>query len=392
MKVLLVDDTLSVLLLTQAQIEEMGHKVITARDGKETIRLFEQEKPELVLLDVEMPYMNGYETARRIRSRCTEQETWIPIIFLSANRISDDDIVKGINSGGDDYLAKPLSPTVLEAKLQAMQRIHRLNQELRNKNKAVKQYHILAEQEAKLAKEVFEHITQLKQSNDSCVRSLHWPMSDFSGDLTLSAHQPSGNINVLFADFTGHGLAAALGALPVADAIYSMTEKNFKIEDVIQEINRKLFTLLPANRFCAAVGMEIDESKGVLKIWNGGLPEVLIISNKGEIRQRLASIHPPIGILTGNDDFCHCVSVSLSAGDRVYAYSDGLIEANNDQGEMFGQERLEDYLSGQEHPEQRLSGLKTQLKAFRGNAPQGDDISIIEVSLNDPRETQSKSL
>jgi diguanylate cyclase (GGDEF)-like protein len=120
MKVLLIEDTLTLLLLTSEFIAQEGHEVVTARNGEEGIQQFLTAAPDLILLDVQMPKMDGYEVARRIRALSAED--WIPIIFLSG-MVKDDDIVKGIEAGGDDYLTKPVRQTVLGAKLKAMQRI-----------------------------------------------------------------------------------------------------------------------------------------------------------------------------------------------------------------------------------------------------------------------------
>lgn len=381
MKILLVDDSASVLRLNAALIQEMGHDVITAKDGVEALELFDQQHPELVVLDVAMPNMDGYQAARQIRARSSKIESWIPIIFLSA-RISDQDIVQGIAAGGDDYLAKPIRPAVLRAKLDALQRIHRLNHRLANKTRVLKQQQELLAKEELIAKEVFEHVTSLRQVEESCLRSVQRPMTLFSGDLSLYARRPSGTLNILFADFTGHGLAAALGALPVADALYSMTAKDFAIEAIIDEINTKLVTLLPVNRFCAAVAMEIDTQNRALKIWNGGLPDALIIDNQGRVKQRITSNHPPIGIAKQGADYSQCERITLLPTDRLFAYSDGVTEANNSQGEMFGQQRLEAHFSDHKDPKRWLKTLQQSLVAFRGEAAQTDDISIIEIALS----------
>lgn len=120
MKVLLIEDTLTLVMLITDLIEREGHEVIAARDGEEGIRQFLSAAPDLILLDVLMPKMDGYEVARRIRALDTEH--WTPIIFLSG-MVKDQDIAKGIDVGGDDYLTKPVSQVVLGAKLKAMQRI-----------------------------------------------------------------------------------------------------------------------------------------------------------------------------------------------------------------------------------------------------------------------------
>ena len=127
MKVLLAEDSLTMMLTTSAIIEKSGHKIIPARDGKEALSLYESENPDLVILDVQMPEYNGYEVAEKIRSE--DREKWVPIIFLTGCT-SEDHLSQGIEAGGDDYLTKPVSSIVLNAKLNAMQRISEMQNKL----------------------------------------------------------------------------------------------------------------------------------------------------------------------------------------------------------------------------------------------------------------------
>ncbi|MFT5069067.1 MAG: diguanylate cyclase (GGDEF)-like protein [Candidatus Paceibacteria bacterium] len=137
MKVLLVEDSLASSQVTQGYVESAGHSVITARDGNEGIQKFLEHKPDLVLLDVNMPNMDGYECAQHIRKNCQQGNLWIPIIFLSGE-VTEDAIVKGIDAGGDDYLPKPITQRVLSAKLRAMSRIADMRKELEDASEHLK--------------------------------------------------------------------------------------------------------------------------------------------------------------------------------------------------------------------------------------------------------------
>lgn len=121
MRILIADDSRTLRAALGDQLREMGHSVLEAEEGAQAVEMFRAALPDLVVLDVDMPVMNGYETARRLRS-LRGDNGWIPIIFLSSN-VQDKDIATGIEAGGDDYLAKPVSPVVLKAKINAMQRI-----------------------------------------------------------------------------------------------------------------------------------------------------------------------------------------------------------------------------------------------------------------------------
>ena len=121
MKALLIEDTLTSATLVSHQLRKIGIEPIVARNGETGIELYQQERPDLILLDIIMPGMDGFEVARRIR-QLEQFGEWTPIIFLTA-RTSDADLERAISVGGDDYLIKPVSGTVLAAKVRAMQRI-----------------------------------------------------------------------------------------------------------------------------------------------------------------------------------------------------------------------------------------------------------------------------
>ncbi|WP_374339995.1 diguanylate cyclase domain-containing protein [Methyloversatilis sp.] len=121
MKALVIEDSQTGLAVVTQHLERMGIQPIAAIDGESGVALFREHNPDIVLLDVVLPGMDGYEVARRIRA-IEQSGEWTPIIFLTA-RTADSDLVQGITAGGDDYLFKPISEVVLAAKVRAMQRI-----------------------------------------------------------------------------------------------------------------------------------------------------------------------------------------------------------------------------------------------------------------------------
>lgn len=128
MKALVIDDTLTSMAVICAQLRKIGIEPISASDGAAGIEAFKTHRPDLVLLDVIMPGLDGYETAKRIRQLERDGE-WTPILFLTS-RTSDEDLERGIAVGGDDYLVKPVSEIVLTAKVRAMQRIAQMRYSL----------------------------------------------------------------------------------------------------------------------------------------------------------------------------------------------------------------------------------------------------------------------
>ncbi|WP_234497846.1 GGDEF domain-containing protein [Vibrio maritimus] len=128
MKILLVDDAQLERMQLQIRLKQLGHEVEVAASGREALALYPTFDPELVLLDISMPEMDGFEVAAEIRQRY--KADWIPIIFLSSHD-EPEMIAKAIDAGGDDYLVKPVNKIVLQSKLIAMQRIAQMRRELK---------------------------------------------------------------------------------------------------------------------------------------------------------------------------------------------------------------------------------------------------------------------
>lgn len=121
MRILLVDDSKTARMVGSQHLQAGGHEVVEAANGREALALLGNTPVDLILMDVEMPEMDGYETAKAIRKRHSDEE-WVPLIFLSG-RVEDQDLARGIEAGGDDYIHKPVSPVVLQSKIVAMERI-----------------------------------------------------------------------------------------------------------------------------------------------------------------------------------------------------------------------------------------------------------------------------
>jgi diguanylate cyclase (GGDEF)-like protein len=120
MKVLIVDDSPTIRAGLRSLVEKMGHSVVDAEDGSRALAIYREDRPDLVLIDVMMPVMDGYDAARQMRE--SRPDEWVPIIFLSSKE-ADQDLDRAIEAGGDDYLVKPVSYVVLNAKIRALQRI-----------------------------------------------------------------------------------------------------------------------------------------------------------------------------------------------------------------------------------------------------------------------------
>lgn len=130
MKILLADDARAVTALMMARLSSFGHEVTIASNGQEAFDKFCESPPDLVLMDIEMPLMNGFEATHRIRAyEAMQKWSWTPIIFLTSTDTTEN-LVMAIEAGADDFLAKGLSENLLHAKMKAMTRIATMRQQL----------------------------------------------------------------------------------------------------------------------------------------------------------------------------------------------------------------------------------------------------------------------
>lgn len=371
---LIVDDERVNLMVLQAILEHDGHRVLTADNGQEAVERFQAESPDVVLMDVMMPVLDGYEATRRIKAGCGER--FVPVIFLTA--LTDEHaLALCVEAGGDDFLTKPYNRVILRSKIGALMRIHDLNADLQLRNAEISRHHNRLRQEHEAAETVLAKITRRGCLDSPGIRYLLSPMSIFNGDLLLAARRPSGGLRLMLGDFAGHGLSAAIGAMPAAETFYVMTSKGYAISDIVTEINRKMKLTLPTGMFLAASFIDIDPARGSLSVWNGGLPDALLCAAGGT--RRLASRHLPLGVLD-DSRFDPAVEIlPLPPASRVLLYTDGLPDAISPAGERFGEQRLGRIVDDCCCATGLYDEITAAVAAFRQGAERSDDLTFAEI-------------
>ncbi|MBL8693534.1 MAG: fused response regulator/phosphatase [Planctomycetes bacterium] len=394
LKALVADDAPSNRRVLEALLSHLGFLVVTAQDGEEAIERFGAERPDVVLLDVVMPRMDGFDACRRIKEMAKEQ--FVPVLFLTA--LTEEDVVaKCIDAGGDDFLSRPFSASVLRAKIKALDRFRALHATMRAQARDLEGHQARMLREIELGTEVLSRIIRADDLAASNLHVLRSPASMFSGDLLMVARTPSGGQRVFLGDFTGHGLPAAIGALPVSEIFYSRTSSGVQIPDLVCHIDAKLQAILPDGVFLAACVLELTSDERRLIAWNGGIPDAIVFRPGAGIVRRFESTGLPLGLGVTAEEASRSLCVErVRPGDRVYIYSDGVIELAAPGGEMFGQERLERFMPPTAAPEEIFSSVVGSLENFRGGAEQLDDVTMIEVvadgSLLQPQSDGSRSM
>jgi len=367
---LIVDDSKMQCKLLSVLLQEENYRVVVANDGASGVQMYIEHHPDLVLMDINMPIMNGFEATRRIK-KLSGAGNLAPLIFITSMD-SDKAFIDSVDAGGDSILVRPFSPAVFKAKIKAIQRISDLVSQVN---------HLQQEQQkdAELAEKMMCKVIEARNFALDKVGVIKKAATIFSGDIQLTAQCPNGDVHVLLGDFTGHGLRASIGAIPVTETFRAMTKKGFSLFEVINEINRQLYALLPGDLFFCACFARISEHEKSAYIFNAGLPEGYLFDKEASIKNLFSSTHPPLGILPKLlSDACVEV-VPIDVNDRLVFITDGIVEARSPEGELFGFERFEDVAKVGVIEENIAAHVLKSLDAFCQQAEQEDDISLVDI-------------
>ena len=348
-------------------LEADGHDLIYASGCSDALKKFARAEPDLVLMDIALADGDGYQCTQRIRALGSER--FAPVI-LSTSIDDHMSLKRFLDCGAADFIDEPSDVLVLRAKISGHAQTHALYRHLEGMRE---KFH----QEVKFAKHMFDAV--LGRSPAAKPGLQHWMITagHFCGDMMIHEETPDGRLNIMLGDFTGHGLAAAVGALPASDVFFAMSRKGLPLGEIAEEINKKLHRLLPTGHFCAATLVSLDIAGRQLEAWIGGQPPLLLIDNTQQVAAQLISDHYPLGVFGGKRFDATTQSVSLAEFSHLLLYSDGLLEARNAEGEMFGKARLENAMGGRVRKSGLMQGIKSRLVAFLDGLEPHDDVSVL---------------
>lgn len=374
MKILIADDHSYNRDLLRFILEDEGHQCVEAENGRIAIEIFRNELDvALVLMDINMPEMDGIVATENICK--IRGDRYVTIIFVTALD-NPEVLVQCLDAGGDDFVPKPINENVLLSKVNAHARNQVIYNNLSKAHAELKLHHQAIAREHSIVEHVFTN--GLDRLDTRCENLLTYtsPMSMFNGDLVLSAPSPSGGQYVLVGDFTGHGLSAAVGSLPVMSVFFSHVPKQASVSELAIEINQQLHRLLPLGMFFCATLMHVEKCGTRISLWSGGMNDTLLIDPDGATIRALSGDHMPLGILNEHEFDSSIQLHDVAEGSRLIIYTDGVNEAKNQDGMEFGEERIVSLLKSSKS--NFVQEIIRAVREFRGDEQQDDDISAIE--------------
>ncbi|MQU66240.1 SpoIIE family protein phosphatase [Pseudomonas sp. FSL R10-1350] len=373
--ILIAEDSAADRLLLATIVQRLGHTVLLASNGAEAVEVFCHQRPHLVLMDGLMPVMDGFEATRQIKALAGE--VLVPIIFLTSLNHADA-LTRTLEAGGDDVLLKPYNPMLLAAKITVMDRLRRLQDTVLQQRDQIARHNVYLLNEQRVAKAVFDRVAHEGCLSAPNIQYRQSPYALFNGDLLLAAHTPSGDTHLLLADFTGHGLPAAIGAMPLAEVFYSMTAKGYGLGEMLREMNAKLKRILPVDMFCCAHVICVSALRRSLEVWSGGMPDGYLHTLATGQRTALSSQHLPLGVLKAKA-FDHSTRVlPMLPGDQLFLLTDGVTETTGPDEQLFGAQRLQRVLEANRDPQHLIDEVEQALRQFQGQIR--DDVSMVQIT------------
>lgn len=385
LRVLVADDSPVQLLFVEHALRALGHLPVTARNGREAVERCLTDAPDVVLLDLEMPVLDGIGACRAIRGAPLAQQP--TIVFVTATQ-DELELARCLDAGGDAFLTKPVSSGVLGAQLASFARSRALTRLVHEQSAELLSYRERLDEEMRVARGVFDNVVANASHGFDNVRVRQVDASSFAGDLVLCAESPFGEQFLFVGDCTGHGLPAALSALPAADAFTSLVRRGLDGAGILAGINDRLIRSLPNGYFVAAALVGWNPLRQVLNIWNGGLPDLYLWRPEDGIIQTVGSMHPPLGVLPSSETVFTPTWFAPEPGDRVLVHTDGLSEATDANDLALGEHGVRRWISM--HPKtppfESLDAALTRVGATDGR----DDVAIAELECR-ARSTSSRA-
>jgi len=373
-RVLLVDDQQANLDVLCQLLEPEGYRILMAPNGDVALRSAARAVPDLVLLDVMMPGLDGYEVCRRLkRDQATAP---IPVIFITANDQTEG-IVSGFQAGGVDYISKPFRNEEVLVRVRNALVTKFLFEETRSHRERLAEELRTAHRLQKGLLPTFEpHVEGISVAGH-CL-----PADHVCGDFYQYFHLPDGRFAIGLADVTGHAMQAAIPAVLFGGMLETQMETFRGLEALLERLNRSVHRIL-GQRTNVCLNMVEISPGGRLRTCNAASPPALHYQcETGTVVEVRCDGSYPLGAREHTE--YAVTDMELRPGDRVVLYSDGITEAEDESGSALGFEQLADVVresgAAGESSSELLEGVLSAVAAHSGTSTQRDDQTVVVIA------------
>ncbi|HSV44905.1 MAG TPA: SpoIIE family protein phosphatase [Ramlibacter sp.] len=378
-RLLVVDDNEMNRDMLSRRLQRQGFRVDTAENGQQALDAITASAYDLVLLDIMMPVMNGYDLLARLKGDAVLRH--IPVIMITA--VDDiESVARCIELGAEDHLPKPFNPVILRARVDSALAKKRLRDREQIHAKSL-------ERELNIGRQIQASFLpeSLPQGPGWELAAQFQPARQVAGDFYDAFILPDGRIALVVADVCDKGVGAALFMALFRSLIRVLAAQNCAEPEPATVLVRTMGSIndyiaqthSSANMFATVFFGVLSPASGELHYVNAGHDAPAIVAPGAQAPLRLAPTGPAVGLMAGQD--FRCESTPLAPGALLLAFTDGVTDAGGPAGQMFGEERLLGLLDSGPHATAAatLERIAAALAAHVADAPRFDDITLLAV-------------
>ncbi len=326
-RIVVIDDNANDLQVTRRFLERHGYVVSAATSGEDGLQLAASVMPDALVVDYRMPGMDGFEVTRRIKA--DPQLQTIPVLLLTGAD-SASYVVEGLGAGADDFVTKGSDTEILLARLGALLRVKRYQDQLRKLNEQIRR-------DLQIARRVQEALVPPGsfQSPRLEIRSAYIPSETLSGDF-YDYFLQNGSVYLFVADVSGHGLPAAILVSLLKSYIHTEADSSTKLSDLMARLNDFLFSVSLPTQFATAQLFRIKD--GNVMYANAAHPGFLHFQRSSG---KATLFEQPSYLLGAMPEMLYDEhALEVSPGDTLFVYTDGLTDRRNESGEFYSIDRV----------------------------------------------------
>jgi len=371
------DDATSRKLLTRI-LTRAGFDCAIAPDGIEALKLLRADPPSLLLLDYDMPGMNGAEVLKQLRRDGNSAVAQIPAIMLTGHGGEESEVLC-LEAGADDFVTKPINDAVLRARIDTQLRLRSMRSQLQEQNDELEAWRRNLERDLEAARLTQQSLIPQKPpvlpgwEIAACYR----PVIQVGGDIYGWLRMADGRTLFWIADATGHGASAALLTTLAKLLFHHGTAEHSQPAEIMEAVNNDFRSIFGARSFMTAMCVALDAATGRASVVGAGHPPLLVARSGGRT-ESIPSSAPPLGLLERSEFIEACVD--LEPGDAFFLYTDGIYGSAHEENPRLSSNRLAEMLQPLAENAQVLLDRVIDQAAIHDNGKvPPDDVAAIAV-------------
>ena len=375
------DDAMSRRVLAQL-LSAASYNCRVSNDGSEALETIHARPPSLLLLDFDMPGLNGAEVLRRLRSDEDPTVAQIPAIMLTAHG-SEQSEISCLQAGADDFVTKPVNASVLRARIETQLRLRSMRRQLERQNDELEKWRRDLERDLAAARLTQQSLIPQKPLllPGWQIATYYHPVIQVGGDIYGWLRMKDGRVLFWIADGTGHGAAAALLTTLAKLLFHHGSMDHDSPASLMEAVDNDFRSTFGARSFMTAMCVALDPATGQAQVVGAGHPSLLVVHHDGT-KESIASVAPPLGLIK-RTAFTE-TAIDLEPGDAFLLYTDGLLRWTKDERHRVTPGRLEKALDhSAPTAEALLKRIVAQTAPANSAKTAPDDVAAIAVRRED---------